>query len=135
MAVIAYRLIGLAVALLALTADTAAAEGKPDFSRLKAGPIAVTSKRITTFKRFAAEQPLPKVIFRGGIELTSPSPYFGGWSALLLDDDAKSFVSISDVGEWMTGTLAYDGVHLAGIANARLGSLLDACVHKLKRGR
>lgn len=135
MAVIDYRLIGLAVALLALASGTAAADSKPDLSKLKAGPITIESKRITSFKRFAAEQPLPKVTFRGGLELTSPSPYFGGWSALLLDDDAKSFVSISDVGEWMTGTLVYDGVHLAGIAKARLGPLLDANGHTIRRGR
>ncbi|WP_245279904.1 esterase-like activity of phytase family protein [Hyphomicrobium sp. 99] len=126
---------GFAVALLALAGGTAAADGKPDLTKLKSGPIVVESKRITSFKRFEAEQPLAKLTFRGGLELTSPSPYFGGWSALLLDDDAKSFVSISDAGEWMTGTLVYDGVHPAGIAKARLGPLRDAEGRPIKRGR
>ena len=43
--------------------------------------------------------------------LTSPSPNFGGWSGLVLDDDAKSLLAISDTGVWMTGTIAYDGMH------------------------
>ncbi len=58
------------------------------------------------------------------MELTSPSPNFGGWSALALGPDGKSLVAVSDAGTWMTGTLVYDGDKPLGLKQARLGPLL-----------
>ncbi len=132
---IAHRCAGLLLVFLSLAAGTPAAAGKPDIVKLKPGSIVVESKRISAFKRFASEKPLAKVTFRGGLELTSPSPHFGGWSALLLDDDAKSFAAISDAGAWLTGTLVYDGIHPAGITNARLGPLREAGGQPIRRSR
>lgn len=125
----------LAVALFSILVGVAAADSKPDISDVEAGPIAVDAKPITSFKRFSSDQPLAKLVFRGGLVLTSPSPQFGGWSGLVLDDDAKSFLSISDIGVWMTGELVYDGTHPAGIKDARLGPLLDMSGFPLSRGR
>ncbi|HET6391116.1 esterase-like activity of phytase family protein [Hyphomicrobium sp.] len=135
MASIAYWRAGLGFALLAVATATAAAADKPDIAKLKAGPVVVVSKRITAFKRFGTEQPLAKVTFRGGLELSSPSPFFGGWSALLLDDAAQNFVAISDAGEWLTGSLIYDGIHPAGVQNVRLGPLLESDGRPIKRSR
>ncbi len=125
---------GLAIALFGLSIGVAVADPKPDID-IEAGPIAVEAKPIISFKRFTADEPLAKLIFRGGLVLTSPSPQFGGWSGLVLDDDAKSFLSISDTGVWMTGELAYDGTHPAGITNARLGPLFDPSGVPLRRSR
>ncbi|CAA2142950.1 esterase-like activity of phytase family protein [Hyphomicrobium sp. ghe19] len=126
---------GFVVALVGFTAGAATADDKPDISKLKPGPIVVESRRITSFKRFEADKPLAKVTFRGGLQLTSPAPQFGGWSALLMDDHAKTFVSISDAGEWLTGTLVYDGTHPAGITNARIGPLRETAGPPIRRGR
>ncbi len=128
------RCIYLAIALFGLLSAIAAADPKPDID-IEAGPIAVDAKPIASFKRFTADEPLAKLVFRGGLVLTSPSPQFGGWSGLVLDDDAKSFLSISDTGVWMMGELAYDGAHPVGMTNARLGPLLDPSGSPLKRGR
>jgi hypothetical protein len=100
------------------------AGAKPDIAGLKAGPISIDAAIIKTFVRTEdAEHRLSgsKVTFRGGLVLSSPSPHFGGWSGLVLGDDAKSLLAISDTGVWMTGTLVYEGDHLSGIAGARLG--------------
>jgi hypothetical protein len=109
-----------------LCSGAALAGAKPDIKTLQTGPIAVDATVIRAFQRF--EEPnqhlsSSKLTFRGGLVLTSPSPNFGGWSGLVLDDDAKSFLAISDTGVWMSGTLAYDGVHPIGIEHARLGPL------------
>ncbi len=125
----------LVVALFGTFIGVAAADPKPDISDIEAGPIAVEAKPITSFKRFSADEPLAKLRFRGGLVLTSPSPQFGGWSGLVVDDDARSFLSISDTGVWMTGELAYDGTHPAGIKDARLGPLLERTGFPLQRGR
>jgi len=110
---------------MGLCVGAAFADAKPDISTLKASPVTVEAQPITTFARFGPDHPLGKLKFLGGLVLKSPSPYFGGWSGLLLDDDAKSFVALSDASIWMTGELAYTGDRLSGIKNAHLGPLLE----------
>lgn len=118
-------------ALIALSCglwhQAALADAKPDIAKLKAGSITVDASVIANFARTpAAEQALSssKLTFRGGLILSSPSPNFGGWSGLVVDDDAKTLLAISDSGAWMTGKIVYNGVHPVGLADARLGPLL-----------
>ena len=92
-----YRRAVLLIAALAFCAGVALADPKPDIAGIEAGPITVKATPIRTFKRFgAADEPLDKLTFRGGLVLTSPSRHFGGWSGLVLDADAKSLLAISD---------------------------------------
>lgn len=128
----------LSVVIIALHSATAIAGAKPDIAGLKAGPISVDGALIKTFARTedAAHRLLAsKLTFRGGLILSSPSPYFGGWSGLVLDDDAKSFLAISDTGAWMTGTIVYDGEHPTGVTEARLGPLLEPDGSPIRRDR
>jgi hypothetical protein len=115
----------LAVALFGISIGVAAADPKPDIKDLKSASITVKAEPITSFARFVPEHPLSKLKFLGGLVLTSPSPFFGGWSGLLLDENAKSFLALSDASIWMTGELGYTGSHLSGITNAHLGPLLE----------
>jgi len=65
-----------------------------------------------------------KLIWRGGLSMTANSPNFGGWSDLHVSPDGRTLSSISDLGSWLTATVEYDGeANLAGLANARIGSL------------
>lgn len=103
------------------------ADAKPDIAKLTAGSITVDASIIRNFARTeAAERALSssKLTFRGGLILSSPSPNFGGWSGLVIGEDAKTLLAISDSGAWMTGRIVYDDVHPVGIAEARLGPLL-----------
>lgn len=62
--------------------------------------------------------------WRGGLELTSPAPYFGGFSALLLSPDGRQLTAVSDKGRWLTAQLAYDDAgDLSGLSNADMGQL------------
>jgi hypothetical protein len=100
------------------------ADAKPGIAGLKAGPIEVHASVIRDFARAGTAGPeLGKLTFRGGLSLSSPSPNFGGWSGLVVGDDGKTLLAISDSGVWMTGRIVYDGTHPAGIADARLGPL------------
>ena len=108
------------------------ADAKPDIASLKAGPITVDAAIIRNFERTEMGGPTSsststagKLTFRGGLVLTSPSPNFGGWSGLVVGKDAKTLLAISDSGVWMTGRIVYDGRHPVGIADARLGPLLN----------
>ena len=116
--------------LFGICVGVAIAGPKPEMLGIEAGQIAVNATRISSFKRFGgADEPLAKLTFRGGLVLTSASPQFGGWSGLIMDDEAKSFLAISDTGVWLTARLAYDGNHPAAVEDGRLGPLLD------RRGR
>lgn len=65
--------------------------------------------------------------YRGTLILNSPYPAFGGFSDILLSDDRKNFLAISDLGFWLKGSLNYkqDG-SLKGVERkAEMGQLLN----------
>lgn len=125
----------VAIALLLVGTAASRADAKPDISDLEAGPIVVNAEPVTSFVRDGPDRRLGKLTFVGGVVLTSPSAYFGGWSGLLVDDDAKSFFALSDTGVWMTGTLTYAGKRPTGVTNARLGPLLNPSGRPIARSR
>lgn len=135
MASILLRRFAIAVAVAAVCAGPSLADEKPDISTLVAAPITVEARPFATFSRAGEDHSLGKLKFMGGLVLTSKSPYFGGWSGLLLDDDAKSLLALSDTGVWMTGNLVYVENHPSGIANARLGPLLEKSGRPIRRPR
>lgn len=116
--------IGSTVAVVGLFAGVAFA-GKPSMVDLKTGPIAVDAKPLVGFSRIdRAERRFGKLTWRGGLVLTSPSQYFGGWSGLALDPDGKGFFAITDAGAWMSGQLTYDDKGApSGMAGTRIGAI------------
>lgn len=64
-----------------------------------------------------------KLIWRGGLILNAPSPHFGGFSGLEIDETGKHLLAISDEGAWLSANIAYDGRWLKSLKNARLGPL------------
>ena len=65
-----------------------------------------------------------KLIWRGGISMTATSPNFGGWADLHVSPDGRTLTAISDLGSWLTATVAYDSSgNLIGLDQARIGSL------------
>lgn len=72
---------------------------------------------------------LGSLLYRGGISIV-PSDHgdvFGGISGFRISPDGTRFVSISDQGHWITGSITYaaDG-DLAGVADIRAAPILDA---------
>lgn len=65
-----------------------------------------------------------KLLFRGGVELTSPNDHFGGFSALGLSPDGKRMVALSDEGARFDARLVYgaDG-RLTGVAQPEMFTL------------
>ncbi len=115
-----------ALAALALLScpHPAQAETKPDFTREPVELVQVEAKPIGHFaKSDPARRTFGKLEFRGGLVLTSPSPKFGGWSALEIDPGGGRILAISDIGLWMTAGLTYNGGALSGLGDARIGPL------------
>lgn len=76
------------------------------------GPTPITVEA-SPIDRFDATTPVGapygKLVFLGGLKLTSTDPDFGGLSGLRLSGDGRSFTAISDRGNWFRGEIDYDG--------------------------
>ncbi len=62
--------------------------------------------------------------FRGGLELTSKDPRFGGISALHMDADGSHFLALSDRGAWLKGRIVYRDGRPAGLAGVEMAPIL-----------
>ena len=51
---------------------------------------------------------LGRLAWRGGLELTSPSKDFGGFSGLLIEQDGRRLLAVTDRGMWLRAELDYD---------------------------
>ncbi|ACS80632.1 esterase-like activity of phytase family protein [Maridesulfovibrio salexigens] len=69
----------------------------------------------------------PDLEYRGTLILNSPYPAFGGFSDILLSNDRKTFLAISDMGFWLKGSLNYkqDGSLKNVERRAEMGQLLN----------
>jgi len=75
-----------------------AIENGPFITEINAEAIAFNREDPTARKAGA-------LTYVGGWALTSESPDFGGWSALVLGDDAKSITVLNDKGDWLEAGL------------------------------
>jgi hypothetical protein len=79
-----------------------------------------------TFSSFdTARTRFGRLEWRGGFEITSPDDRFGGLSGLVLAEDGRRMVAVSDLGWWFEARLGYVGGMLAAMTDARMGRLLD----------
>jgi hypothetical protein len=119
----------------AIGANVAFGSGKPSMADVVTGPITVEAKPLQSFDRIARDKTkFGKLTWRGGLVLTSPSKYFGGWSGLAVDADGKGFFAISDAGGWMSGDLSYDDKGTpSGMKDLRLGAIQSKAGDPLSR--
>ncbi|MFA5900159.1 MAG: esterase-like activity of phytase family protein [Hyphomicrobium sp.] len=117
--------IGSVVAVVAVCASVAFGGSKPSMVDLQTGPLTVDAKPLPGFSRIdRAARRFGRLTWRGGLVLTSPSQYFGGWSGLVLDPDGKGFLAITDAGAWMSGALTYDDKGaVSGMSSTRIGAI------------
>lgn len=65
--------------------------------------------------------------YRGGLEIRSGDPRFGGLSGLLVEADGSRFRAVGDKGYWVTAALRHDrDDRLAGVTSGRIGALRSA---------
>lgn len=88
----------------------------------------VTAIPVTTFMTAEIGQPVQGLVWRGGIELQSPSDTFGGLSGLGFTGPEHRLVMVSDRGNFVSGQLIYDeqsqplslvGVRIEPIQNSK----------------
>jgi hypothetical protein len=93
---------GLGTAVLTAASLRALAQALPD------GEPTVTAVQVTTFMTAEVGQPVQGLIWRGGLELQSPSDLFGGLSGLGFTGPDNRLVLVSDRGNFVSGQLIYD---------------------------
>lgn len=115
----------------------AAVLGKPELTTTAPTPIGVTAEPIAAFlKPGATGAGTNQLKWRGGLVLTSPSEYFGGYSGLILSEDGRDLMAVSDAGTWLNASLDYDDAgRLAGISNARIGAIAARDGKAIRRRR
>jgi hypothetical protein len=88
--------------------------------------IAIEAKPVPLNVFDADQKKVGRLLWRGGLELRSSDPRFGGLSGLLLDPACRSFVTVSDDGWWITGMLGLDKAgNLASVRNGRIRPLMS----------
>jgi len=91
---------------------------KPTQISIFASPIRSFDNRDRTLTRFG------ELEFRGGLELASKSPFFGGLSAIHLDAQGSRLIGVTDKGAWLSARIAYRSGRPAGIVDAEMAPIL-----------
>ena len=116
-------------ALCAALALIAAGLALGDTLRYPAAPvrIEITATSIASFdNRDPTRTRFGDLEFRGGLELSSRHPAFGGISAIHVEPDGNRFIAITDRGSWLRGRIVYRDGKPAGIADAEMAPILGA---------
>ena len=115
-----FFLSAVALCLLPLAACQTGQARAPAAS--SAGPLEISAAPVALNPHNPAQARVGPLLYRGGLQLTSPDKRFGGFSGLWLSPDGRHLVAVSDRGWRMDVRVAYDAQgNLKGLAGARLG--------------
>lgn len=86
--------------------------------------VEVLAKPIVSFERLDPNKRTHgRLEFRGGLSLASSAAEFGGWSGLVVSEDGRRMLAISDRGHWMTADLHSEAGRPARVSNALVGEI------------
>lgn len=106
---------------MALAAITCA----PASDTVAADQITVSSSPLPFHPTQPDRQKAGKLIWRGGLQLKSQAPNFGGLSSLLISDDLSHLTAASDDGQWFHARLRYDEKgRLSGLSDAVMAPIV-----------
>ncbi len=121
---------------MAVTAGWALAAMKPDAAQFDRDAIVIEARPLASFEKLpTGATRFGQLEWRGGLELTSVSSNFGGWSGLEVSRDGQALLAISDAGTWMSARIVYDGTVLRGLEGAVIGPLRARDGSRLRRNR
>lgn len=86
--------------------------------------IAVSAVPIDFDRDTAGRKVFGKLVWRGGVNLYARSPFFGGYSGLIVDPSGTSLLAVSDAGTWLRAGIDYDGRRLKALTEASIGPVL-----------
>ncbi len=107
---------------IALALQSSAVLAKTD-SRPKTGPVLakITLVNLAPFQSGRTE--FGKLLWKGGIKISSTDPRFGGFSGLALSRNGKRFVAVSDRAWWLKGSFVFKNERLTGATGLTMAPL------------
>jgi hypothetical protein len=116
----------LVAAILFSTAWTAAAQRLPPAPVEPPAKLEIQAKPIESFDpREPQRRQFGKLVFRGGLELSSSHNQFGGLSGIRVSPDGN-FLALTDKAHWIRGRIVYRGDAPSGLADAEVAPMLYA---------
>ncbi len=85
--------------------------------------VEVFSQSIVFDPRAPERRQYGRLIWRGGLVLTSSNERFGGISGITIDRQGRKITGVIDTGSWITAELVYDGDKLEQLDNVYIGQL------------
>lgn len=86
------------------------------------GPVSIQTLPVPLDRDDPAREQVGALVWRGGVQLLSESPGFGGYSGLRLLPDGR-LLAVSDRGHWLAFRPVEDAGRLVGLAEAVQGPL------------
>lgn len=99
-------------------ADTAVAAGRDE------GPVAVQTSPVSFAPFLPGITRFGALEWRGGLILSSESKKFGGYSGLVLSEDGRELVAVSDRGWWLRAEVSYEDDRISSIGAVTTARLL-----------
>jgi len=106
-----------------LLAASFTASTKIPAKTIKAGKIILTVEPAGFSRLTSNNIAFGRLAWRGGLEISSNDPRFGGFSGLALSSDGSRMVAISDMAFWFRATLQTTKGTLSGIANTAIAPI------------
>ena len=90
----------------------------------RAGDIELTYKHVALNYEKQDQREIGRLVYRGGLSISSKDARFGGFSSLLVSAGGEHMLSASDKGVWFSADLSYgeDG-NLSGVASGYLAPI------------
>lgn len=96
--------------------------------------VTATPHRLRLDKPADATFQQGRLLFRGGLHLTSDDTRFGGFSGLHVSNDGTKMLALSDRASWLQADLVYNTQgRLAGLSNSIMARLVDKKGDLLKK--
>lgn len=98
--------------------------------------VEVVSRQLAKFGRTTVNGGAgSRLEFVGGLVMTSQTKSFGGWSGLVMSEDGRRLLAVSDGGDWMTAELVYEAGKPQALASVMIGEIAGLGGAALRRGR
>lgn len=127
---------GILVSVLAEASAVQIALAKPNIEKLERHKVSVSASTLSSFDSSdASRTTFSKLRFVGGLVLSSPSSYFGGFSGLAIGPKGEQIVAVSDAGFWLRGRIRYRGKQPSHLTDTHVGPLHALSGRKLTGDR
>jgi hypothetical protein len=91
---------------------------------LVADPVAVRATPVPLNPSDPRQRVVGRLEYRGGLQLVSDDPRFGGLSSIRVLPDGERLAAVSDEGYWLSARLVLRAGVLEGVADVEMGPLL-----------